>query len=72
VTGCGLDGPGSISGRGKIFSFHQCLNLCPTQWVLGALTTGVQRQVCEADHSHPSNAEVKNGGAVPPLPNINA
>jgi hypothetical protein len=28
---------------------------------------GVKRPGREADHSPPSNAEVKNGGAVPPL-----
>jgi hypothetical protein len=29
---------------------------------------GVKRQGREADHSPPSSAEVKNGGAIPPLP----
>jgi hypothetical protein len=29
---------------------------------------GVKRQVSETDHSPPSSAEVKNGGAMPPLP----
>jgi hypothetical protein len=24
--------------------------------------------MCEADHSTPTSAEVKNGGAIPPLP----
>jgi hypothetical protein len=24
----------------------------------------------EADHSSPSSAEVKNGGAIPPLPHV--
>jgi hypothetical protein len=28
----------------------------------------IKRQGCEADHSPPSSAEVKNGGAIPPLP----
>jgi hypothetical protein len=32
----------------------------PTQWVLGALTSGIKRLGREADHSPPSNAEVKN------------
>jgi hypothetical protein len=31
---------------------------------------GVQRPRREADHSPPSTAEVKNGGAIPPLPHI--
>jgi hypothetical protein len=33
---------------------------------------GVKRQGREADHSPPSSAKVKNGGAVPPLPNISS
>jgi hypothetical protein len=32
----------------------------PTQWVRGALSVGVKRPRREADHSPPSNAEVKN------------
>jgi hypothetical protein len=35
----------------------------PIQWV-----PGVKRPGREADHSPPSSAEVKNGGAMPPLP----
>jgi hypothetical protein len=31
----------------------------PIQWVPGALSVGVKRPVREADHSHPSRAEVK-------------
>jgi hypothetical protein len=31
---------------------------------------GVKRQGREADHSPPSSAEVKNGGAIPPLPYV--
>jgi hypothetical protein len=31
---------------------------------------GVKRQRCEADQSPPSNAEVKNGGAILPLPHV--
>jgi hypothetical protein len=45
------------------------LALGPTQpsiqWV-----PGVKWQGREADHSPPSNAEVKNGGAIPPLPHM--
>jgi hypothetical protein len=32
-----------------------------------ALSSGVKRQVREADHSPPSGAAVKNDGAAPPL-----
>jgi hypothetical protein len=34
----------------------------------GALSLVIKLQEREADHSSPSNAEVMNGGAVPPLP----
>jgi hypothetical protein len=39
----------------------------PILWVLGALSLGVKWPRREADHSSPSSAEVKNGGAIPPL-----
>jgi hypothetical protein len=35
---------------------------------LGALSLSVKRQGREADHSPPSSAKVKNGGAIPSLP----
>jgi hypothetical protein len=31
---------------------------------------GVNWQMCEAGHSPPSSAEVKNGGAIPPFPHL--
>jgi hypothetical protein len=31
----------------------------PIQWVAGALSLGVKREEREADHSHPSSADVK-------------
>jgi hypothetical protein len=34
----------------------------------GAASTGVKRQGREANHSPKSNVEVKNGGAIPPVP----
>jgi hypothetical protein len=42
----------------------------PTQWVPGAVSPGVKPQGPEANNSAPSNAEVKNDGAIPPLPNM--
>jgi hypothetical protein len=33
----------------------------------GALSPGVKRPECEADHSPPTSAGVKNGGTIPPL-----
>jgi hypothetical protein len=40
----------------------------PIYWVQGAISQGVKRPGRQADHSPPSSAEVKNGGAIPPLP----
>jgi hypothetical protein len=34
----------------------------------GALSLGVKRPGPEVDHSLPSSAKVKNGGAIPPFP----
>jgi hypothetical protein len=39
------------------------------QWVQGADSLGVKRKGHEIDHLLPSSAEVKNVGAIPPLPN---
>jgi hypothetical protein len=38
----------------------------------GGSLQGVKRLECEANHSHPSSAEVKNGGAIPPLPHMSS
>jgi hypothetical protein len=40
----------------------------PIEWVTGAASPGVKRQGRDADHFHPSSAEFKNGGGIPPLP----
>jgi hypothetical protein len=40
----------------------------PTQWVPGLFPWGIKRPGSEADYSPPTIDEVKNGGAVPPLP----
>jgi hypothetical protein len=39
----------------------------PIQWAPAAVSLGVNRQGREADHSPPSNAEVKKSGAIPAL-----
>jgi hypothetical protein len=62
----------SIPGRGKRYvSTPQLPALKPTQlpikWVLGALSPGVNQPGREADHAPLTIAEVKNGGAIPPL-----
>jgi hypothetical protein len=58
VTGYGLVGPGSIP------------SLLPSGYRGLFYGGGVKRQGPEADHSPPSSAEVKNGGAIPPLPHM--
>jgi hypothetical protein len=40
----------------------------PIQWVMKAISMGVKRPECEADHIPPSSATVKNGGAIPTTP----
>jgi hypothetical protein len=39
----------------------------PIQWVPGAISLGTKLQGRENEHSPPSSAEVKKGGAIPPL-----
>jgi hypothetical protein len=59
VTGYGLDS--------HLFSIISRpapeLSQPPIQWVPGAISLGVKRLWSETDHSPPSSAEVKNGGA---------
>jgi hypothetical protein len=38
----------------------------------GALSRGLKRRGIESDHSPPSIAEVKNGGAIPLLPHASS
>jgi hypothetical protein len=42
----------------------------PIQWVPGALSLGVKRPGCEADHSPPSSAEVKNAWSYTSTPTV--
>jgi hypothetical protein len=63
-AGC-LRGRSSSPGRVKNFlfftSFRPALGpiLPPIQWVPGALSSGIRRPGCEADHWPPTSAEVK-------------
>jgi hypothetical protein len=40
----------------------------PIKWVPGAISSGAKQPGSETDHSLPSSADVKNGGAILPLP----
>jgi hypothetical protein len=64
TTGYGLDGQGSIPGRGKTRPGLRPIQ-SPIQSVLAAFSPGVKRPGSEADHTSPSSAEVKNGVAIP-------
>jgi hypothetical protein len=44
----------------------------PIQWVPGELSPGVKRLRREGDHSPPSSVQIKNGGAIPPLPHTSS
>jgi hypothetical protein len=56
----------------KIFlyltAFRPALGPAPMQWVPRALAWGIKQPGHEADHLPLSSAEVKNGGAISPLP----
>jgi hypothetical protein len=62
---CGLDGRGSIPGKGKIyfFSIKHRPALGPTQtpvnWILGVISQGIKLQGCEIDHSPPPTVRSK-------------
>jgi hypothetical protein len=79
ITTCyGLGGRGSIPDRDKIFFSSPVLTQAlksthpPIQWVSGLFSPGVKRQGREADHSPPSSAEVKKGGAILSLPHTSS
>jgi hypothetical protein len=44
----------------------------PIEWALGAVSPGIKGQRHEADHSHQFIADIKNGGAVLPLPHTSS
>jgi hypothetical protein len=70
TTGYGLDGRGSIAGKGKTSLLHSVQTdsgALPAWYQMG---NGGTFPGSEADHSPPSRAEVKNGGAIPPLPHM--
>jgi hypothetical protein len=80
MTTCyGLDSQGSIPGRGK--RFFSTPHYPYWLWGLTSLLLNgfhklsspeVKRPVWEAEHSPPSSAEVKNGGAIPLLPHTSS
>jgi hypothetical protein len=75
AMGYGLDDQGSIHVRGKRFFFssrHPDQLWGPSSLLASGywgLSLGV-KPGCEADHSPPSSAEVKNGGAISSFPDF--
>jgi hypothetical protein len=65
AKGYELDDRSSIPGRGKIF-----IPSPASTHLLSNEYEALKRPVREADHSLPSSAEVKNGGAIPPFPHV--
>jgi hypothetical protein len=69
-----LDCRGSNPDRSKILLFSTKFRPAlgptqpPIQWIQGVISPRIKRQVCEADQSPASSAEVKNGVAIPSLP----
>jgi hypothetical protein len=76
ATSYGLDGWGSIPSRGSDFSLFISVQTgygthpvsCPMG--TGGSFPGVKRSEREVDHSPLSSAEVKNGEAATPLPDV--
>jgi hypothetical protein len=48
------------------------LTLPPIQQISGEISSGVNSPTSEIDHSSPSRAEVKKGGAILSLPNMSS
>jgi hypothetical protein len=77
--GYGLGSWDSIPGRSKRFFLYSTVSRPaleptqpPVQWVLQALVPKIKQPGREADHSPPPAAEIKNSGAIPPLPHISS
>jgi hypothetical protein len=73
VTGYGLHSRGSNPEKGKIFFSTRSIPVLrptqsPIQLILGAISSGLKRPGREAHKSPPPSAEVKNDGAITPLP----
>jgi hypothetical protein len=76
VTGYQLDGRVPFLAEIFLLSAVSRLGLKPTQppiqWIPEALSSVEKRPGHEADHSPPPNADVKNVGAIRPLPHISS
>jgi hypothetical protein len=50
------------TGSGAYLAFHPV--------GIGGSSSGVKHPGHEINHPHPSSAEIKNGGAIPPFPHV--
>jgi hypothetical protein len=76
ATGYGLDRPGSIPFSARFSLLHSVQTESEAHSAsypmgTGGSSPGTKRQGREAGHS-PSSSEVKNGGAIPPLPHMSS
>jgi hypothetical protein len=66
----------SIPGRDTIFIFSLAsmgsTQPPPIHWLPGAVSPEVKWLGCKTGHSPPSSADIKNGGAIPPLPHTSS
>jgi hypothetical protein len=72
-----FDGRGSIPGREYFILLHRVQTssgVHPASYLMGtgAYSLGVKRLGREVDRSLPPSAEVKNGGAISPLPHTSS
>jgi hypothetical protein len=74
VTGYGLEGPGSVPGSTIFSLLHSIQTISGASYSMGTggFSPEVKWQGHEADHSPPTSAEVKKGGAIPPLPHMSS
>jgi hypothetical protein len=76
ATAYDLDGRGSNPGMGKIFLYNVQMGseAHPASYPMGNVDNflGVKQPGRQADHSAPSSAEVKNGGAMPSLTHMSS
>jgi hypothetical protein len=74
----GLDGrgrfPPEVRNFYQFYSIQTCSGAHPASYPMrtGCFSPKVKQPGREADHQPPSNVEIKNGGAIPPLPNTSS
>lgn len=75
----GLGRLGFDSRKGQELLLHYAASisalkhtLSPTEWVLGAFSSGLKRLGRVAHQSPPSSTENKNGEAIPPFPHTSS